>query len=58
MTNGSFGMPFNLAYAYHLLDAREHVRDQLTTVAVHSVEMLIKKLDTVVQKFLDRHFFE
>ena len=44
MTNGSFGMPFNLAYVYHSLDARgEHVSDQLTTVAVHSVEMLIKK---------------
>ena len=31
MTHGSFGMPFNLAYAYHSLDAREHVSDQAST---------------------------
>ena len=44
MTNGLFGMPFNLVYAYHSLDVREHISDQFTTVAVHSVEMLIKKV--------------
>ena len=48
MTHGSFGMPFNLAYAYHSLDAREHASDQFTTGAVHSVNVLGSLMSVVV----------